>query len=309
MDCAVELPRHSQLEFQHVATAPDHRADWRSYRRAREPALSATSTKKKKKKGQAPAESSPPSVGSMCVASFPWDVEQLLLRNCEREKLPLGGCLVRGLLTESEQQWMYETIEAHAASDSSDIATLRSTTTHETFAAQNPGNCPQAWVAWLHPYNRKSTAARQPSQLLEWANRLMHALAPGARDQRIDAMYSQLYATGGSLKRHQDEDLSWGISISLGGDALFDAFKHDNDSRPVRVRLHSGDVVVAEFGQMFHAVSVPADVVPPAWWQCVEHYGTKVRACQRGSHIRHRYSTLLATALVHSFTQWSMRMM
>ena len=134
MDCAVELPRHSQLEFQHVATAPDHRADWRSYRRAREPALSATSTKKKKKKkkGQAPAESSPPSVGSMCVASFPWDVEQLLLRNCEREKLPLGGCLVRGLLTESEQQWMYETIEAHAASDSSDIATLRSTTTHET---------------------------------------------------------------------------------------------------------------------------------------------------------------------------------
>jgi len=79
----------------------------------------------------------------------------------------------------------------------------------------------------------------------------MHALAPAASGHIVDSMLAQLYAPGGSLLKHRDEDLSWGIGVSLGCPAAFDCLPMDGE--PQRVMIRSGDVLVGEFGQMPHA--------------------------------------------------------
>lgn len=142
---------------------------------------------------------------------------------------------------------------------------------------QNPDNRPQPFVQWVHPYTRLSNAVCRPTQLLEWAEQLMHALAPDARAHVVDSMLAQLYAAGGSLLKHRDEDLSWGIGVSLGSTATFECLPAGGEARRILVR--SGDVIVGEFGQMPHAVQVASgtDRARPAWWKAIDSFGTKQR--------------------------------
>ncbi len=55
----------------------------------------------------------------------------------------MGGLIVRGLLTEPEQRWMYDTLYAMGESDSGEYAGLRSTSTVKAAAELNPDNRPQ----------------------------------------------------------------------------------------------------------------------------------------------------------------------
>ena len=112
---------------------------------------------------------------------------------------------MRGALTDSEQQWLYEALWHTADHDSPEIDGLRSTATAAAMAELNPDNRPQPFVTWVHPYTRASNAKQRPTRLLEWAERLMHALAPGACEHVVDSMLAQLYAPGGSLLKHRDE--------------------------------------------------------------------------------------------------------
>ena len=41
--------------------------------------------------------------------------------------------------------------------------------------------------------------------------------------------------------------------------------------------INSGDILVAEFGLLPHAVAVPVDAPIPAWWHQVDSFGTKRR--------------------------------
>lgn len=52
----------------------------------------------------------------------------------------------------------------------------------------------------------------------------MHGLTPKSGTHKVDSMLAQLYAHGGggSLIRHREEDISWGIGVSLGCAAQFD---------------------------------------------------------------------------------------
>ena len=182
----------------------------------------------------------------------------------------MGGCLLRGALTSSEQRWLYEEIGRHADSKSDDMAGLRSTLTRESHAQKNAKNSPMPFVCWVHPYARRSSACKKPARLLEWADRLLHALAPGASRITIDSMVAQLYHSGGSLRPHLDENLSWGLSLSLGSPATFSC----EGASPITLR--SGDIVVAEFGKLLHAVKT-SDDMPPAWWAQVETFGPRTR--------------------------------
>ena len=209
---------------------------------------------------------------------FPWDVDALLRRCAPPVPLPMGGMLLRQALSEKAQQWLYTCMHALADHESEEIASLRSTQTPADMAALNPDNRPQPFVTWTHPYTRLSNTRQRPGKLLEWAERLMHALVPDSHDHSVDSMLAQLYSHGGSLLPHRDEDLSWGIGVSLGSTAVFECLPAEgSDERAQRVLIHSGDVLVGEFGQMPHAVSVPSDERPPSWWSEVDTFGTKVR--------------------------------
>lgn len=187
----------------------------------------------------------------------------------------MGGCILRGVLTESEQQWLYEQLHGMPDPQCDDLNSLRQTAAPAIHAQMNPENKPQPLAVWCHPYTRESTARRRPKQLLAWAEKLMHALAPDTTALTIDSMLAQLYAPGGALKKHRDADLSWGIIVSLGCDATLSAWASP-DGEAQQVTFQSGDVVVAEFGLMPHQVEVSRSP-PPPWWSRVEHFGTQRR--------------------------------
>ena len=128
----------------------------------------------------------------------------------------MGGVILRAALTESEQRWLYNALQLAANPKSEEITSLRRTASAADFAKLNPDNRPQPFCQWVHPYTRHSNALKRPTRLLEWAEALMHALVPASRSHVVDSMLAQLYAGGGSLLRHRDEDLSWGIGVSLG---------------------------------------------------------------------------------------------
>jgi alkylated DNA repair dioxygenase AlkB len=200
-----------------------------------------------------------------------------LLRRCQKpEPLPLGGCIVRNALTDSEQEWLYEALARAVDLESEEVYGLRMTSSAVTHKQHNPDNRPQPFVTWVHPYTRASNARQRPTRLLEWAEKLMHALAPASKGHVVDSMLAQLYAHGGSLLKHRDEDLSWGIGVSLGSTAAFDCLPEGGKAQ--RVMIGSGDILVGEFGLMPHAVMVPSqDNPPPPWWKKVDCFGTKRR--------------------------------
>mmetsp|Transcript_472 Transcript_472/g.906 ORF Transcript_472/g.906 Transcript_472/m.906 type:complete len:482 (+) Transcript_472:184-1629(+) len=209
---------------------------------------------------------------------FPWDVPTLLKRCPKPEPIPLGGCIVRGALNDTEQQWLYETLygSINIHDNSVEMHGLRMTRSEADHHKLNPDNRPQPFVTWIHPYTRESNARERPKRLLQWAQELMHALAPPSQSHVVDSMLAQLYAPGGNLLRHRDEDLSWGIGVSLGSAANFDCLPENGKSE--RIVIRSGDVVVGEFGKLPHAVTVPVENnEPPAWWKKVDRFGSKRR--------------------------------
>jgi len=186
----------------------------------------------------------------------------------------MGGAVLRGALNEREQRWLYDSLYGMVDPRTPEVDALRRTATQASMAELNPDNRPQPFVTWVHPYTRQSNANQRPTRLLEWAERLMHALVPASRRHAVDSMLAQMYAAGGSLLKHRDEDLSWGLGVSLGCAAEFDCLPEKAQAQRVIVR--SGDILVGEFGQMPHAVCVPRSA-PPSWWHSVDAFGSKVR--------------------------------
>jgi len=186
----------------------------------------------------------------------------------------MGGVLLRNALAASEQRWLYESLYSLAEPSSEEVAGLHATAGTVEFDQLNPDNRPQPFVTWVHPYTRASNARERPSRLLAWAQELMHSLVPNSRTHVVNSMLAQLYAGGGSLLRHRDEDLSWGLGVSLGCAAEFDCLPEGQRAQHVLIR--TGDIIVGEFGKMPHAVRVPKSE-PPGWWHTVHTFGTKRR--------------------------------
>jgi hypothetical protein len=78
---------------------------------------------------------------------------------------------------------------------------------------------------------------------------------PG-EDKEFNSMYAQLYGEKSIMKIHKDEYVDWGVSISLGAtcDFLFGEKK---------IKLFSGDIFVADFSKVDHAVlKIYGDLLP-----------------------------------------------
>jgi len=210
-----------------------------------------------------------------------------------------GGYIVRGALTESEQKWLYEELYSMIDVDDDnceEMRGLRLTRSPAQHRRLNPQNRPQPFVTWVHPYTRRSNVKRRPTKLLTWAEgigrQLLSTPAADSSSQHhyleVDSLLTQLYAPGGNLLRHRDEDLSWGVGVSLGAAAVFECFPGKDGTKAgggqqqyyKKVTIRSGDILVGEFGKMPHAVTVADHSEQqqlPKWWQEVDHFGSKVR--------------------------------
>ena len=84
----------------------------------------------------------------------------------------------------------------------------------------------------------------------------------------------QLYPLSGALNWHTDIFLQWGLSVSLGGAAEF--LYCEPLAPPDQVQsiwVESGDVLLANFGELVHCVSRTLPSTAPAWWHAVNNYG------------------------------------
>lgn len=199
------------------------------------------------------------------AASFPWDVGELLHRTGPADPLPMGGALLRGALRPAEARWLCaEMLRLRCAADPRLAPAARG---GGLDAEPLLDRRPRELVSWCHPFSRESTCFERPSALLRWAEELLHALTPAASSIAVESLLAQVYAAGGSLLPHTDVDLSWGLGVSLGADAVFECLPGGDGVAPATVRLRSGDVIAADFGRMRHAVRVPRDAATPEWWR------------------------------------------
>eukprot|EP00747_Dinoflagellata_sp_TGD_P169639 gnl/TRDRNA2_/TRDRNA2_199120_c0_seq1.p1 gnl/TRDRNA2_/TRDRNA2_199120_c0~~gnl/TRDRNA2_/TRDRNA2_199120_c0_seq1.p1 ORF type:complete len:302 (-),score=49.54 gnl/TRDRNA2_/TRDRNA2_199120_c0_seq1:78-938(-) len=206
------------------------------------------------------------------TVSFPFDVAALLQRCADHERieLPMGGIVLRDVLDECEQRWLYEQLLNMA-----DKTEVFDKLVHSDADDAVVRAIPAPLAYWNHPYsNANSFAGDEPTQqLLRWAQELLCALAPEASGVTVDSMLAQVYFQGGRLQPHVDQDLSWGLGLSLGAPSLFNISATPPASVGQSVPLNSGDIVVGEFGQMKHSVKVLANSMAPAWWRQVPNLG------------------------------------
>ena len=81
---------------------------------------------------------------------------------------------------------------------------------------------------------------------------------PSVNITSFNSLYSQLFGLQGKMAPHKDEHVDWGISISIGASSDFTFGEHT-------IKLHSGDVFVADFSQVMHSIDKINDN-PPGWF-------------------------------------------
>lgn len=81
---------------------------------------------------------------------------------------------------------------------------------------------------------------------------------PNTNITSFNSLYSQLFCLEGKMAEHKDEHVDWGISISIGASSDFTFGEHT-------IKLHSGDVFVADFSKVMHSVAKINDN-PPGWF-------------------------------------------
>lgn len=120
-------------------------------------------------------------------------------------------------------------------------------------------------------YTGKSNC-QKPKRWLNFASYIWHMLLEnnelldfptntGIGD--FDSVYCQLFGNNSSMALHKDQHVNWGVSISFGSSCVF-TFGED------KVILESGDVFVADFSKVDHAVDKVFDVTAPTWWNSNE---------------------------------------
>lgn len=112
-------------------------------------------------------------------------------------------------------------------------------------------------------YTGKSNCDR-PDKWLEWGQELWKMLCEKQKDfpahtRIFDSVYAQLYANESTMNVHKDEYVSWGISVNLGASCDF-LFGEET------MILNTGDVLVADFSKVDHAVTKIHADSKPGWF-------------------------------------------
>mmetsp|Transcript_17301 Transcript_17301/g.42378 ORF Transcript_17301/g.42378 Transcript_17301/m.42378 type:complete len:271 (-) Transcript_17301:257-1069(-) len=190
--------------------------------------------------------------------------------------------LLKGLLDEESQQSFYEALLAHSE-DTIEVAQLD--------AAGCPfPSAPFPFLLYNNPTTKTGNVDNPPKFAIEFAQQayeqarklgeqknntgakplppptstpLTRSALPSTEkipEKMIDSCHAQLYPQGGEMAPHKDTGGTWGLSVSIGSDALFRVDKRI-------FRLCSGDVVVADFGNRIHSVRVQNIETAPRWWK------------------------------------------
>lgn len=170
------------------------------------------------------------------------------------EHLDQGGWLLKGLLSRDEQIDFYE-YTTSISKDSTEAREIRDF------------DKPRAIALTYHNlvYTGKSNCS-VPEKWYHWADELFSLLQENRRQLKMpkvsfkaNSLYAQLFSLEATMAKHKDEYVNWGISISLGASAKF---SFGNTS----LTLNSGDVLIADFSQIEHAVDNILSDTQPAWF-------------------------------------------
>ncbi|QKF94706.1 bifunctional protein with cytochrome P450 domain and alkylated DNA repair dioxygenase alkb domain [Fadolivirus algeromassiliense] len=167
------------------------------------------------------------------------------------------GWLIKNCLCEREQEEFYKyTIElSKDAKERAEIMTAKQERafpiTYYNLVYTGESNCikPKRWLNF---------ASYIWNMLLDHSEILDFPI--GTRIYNFDSVYCQLFGYGSSMALHKDQYVDWGVSISFGASCEF-TFGKD------RIILESGDVFVADFNKVDHAVDRIIDNTAPEWWQ------------------------------------------
>jgi len=185
------------------------------------------------------------------------------------ELLPYGCFILRKLLNDDQQMAFYRRLLE------------LSNGTVEKEEMQNidyPGPWPLCF--WEHPYTKASNISEKPTDILDWGDavyRFIVAYSQAHKEdllkvgtslekiqllgtQKMDTIYAQLYRKNGFIQEHEDVGLNWGMSVSFGCSCLFYVGSKDNV-----FTINSGDVVIANFGEITHCMPKILDE-KPNWW-------------------------------------------
>jgi len=88
-----------------------------------------------------------------------------------------------------------------------------------------------------------------------------------------DAIYAIMYADSAKLASHQDGSLGWVLSVSIGNSCVF-SFSQEKDKDVQTIQLDSGDVVLFNGQQVFHAVDkIIPGTAPKFWKTAINNHG------------------------------------
>jgi hypothetical protein len=179
-----------------------------------------------------------------------------------------GVLLFRQALSEEQQKQLYDYIIA-VSSPSKEYEELANNAVSFMYS-------PWPILHWNQIYTRESNITRGPLELLSWFQEVFENSMKSVCNvpMRFDSVYGQLYPNGGGLKSHKDVGIDWGGSISLGGASDLELWI---GSEKLVLHQQSGDIVLANFGEIEHAVVNTNLEESPEWWKNSEYRHHKAR--------------------------------
>jgi cytochrome P450 len=184
-------------------------------------------------------------------------------KNINIEYIPQGGWLLRDFMDKDEQINFYK------------YTTQLSNETIEHNEILNASNDKAFPITYYNLVYTGTSNCENPTLWLEYAQKIWQILNDNAeklnfpsQDYKFDSIYGQLYSSDAKMKLHKDEYVSWGVSVNIGASCDFQ-FGEQN------IMLNSGDIIVADFSKVEHAVNNIHPDSTPQWFtddKDSEHY-------------------------------------
>ena|SRR3990167_3412924 len=176
-----------------------------------------------------------------------------------------GVLYYRNALSEENQQILFNYL----------VAISKTSTEYEELQSIKFEFSPWPILSWNQVYTRESNVERCPTELLDWFQQLFDKSANFCPSKlTLDSVYGQLYPNKGGLPPHFDIGIDWGGSISLGGSSDLEM---TINGEKVVLKQYSGDIVLADFGHIEHAVNNCNEDESPDWWKQDTQRGNKAR--------------------------------
>jgi cytochrome P450 len=168
------------------------------------------------------------------------------------------GWLIEDYLTNNEQMDLYK-YTVSLGKETEEWKKIVNT------SESNP--CPLVFDNLVYTGTSNCTKPEQLKQWYDLANKIWCELKTIPNfcqsDKKFNSFYSQLFGPKSYMKRHKDQYVDWGVSVSIGASCEFSFGKHT-------INLHSGSIFVADFSKSEHEVIQIYDNTTPGWFDLEE---------------------------------------